>query len=105
MNELGLVKRSERVGLALILSTGVILMKGKSPEAAADIALDYMKTRVGGLGGIIVISCSGDWAARFSTKQMAWATVKDDRLQCGVHAGERDEQSAEEALSTMGSCV
>ncbi|XP_015276383.1 PREDICTED: isoaspartyl peptidase/L-asparaginase [Gekko japonicus] len=77
--------------------------QGKSPEAAADIALDYMKTRVGGLGGIIVISCSGDWAARFSTKQMAWATVKDDLLQCGVYPGERDEQSAGEALSTMGS--
>ncbi|XP_077163370.1 isoaspartyl peptidase/L-asparaginase [Paroedura picta] len=77
--------------------------QGKSPEDAADIALDYMKTRVGGLGGIIVISRSGDWAARFSTKQMAWATIKDDLLQCGIYAGERDEQSAEEALSALGS--
>ncbi|XP_060100601.1 LOW QUALITY PROTEIN: isoaspartyl peptidase/L-asparaginase-like [Heteronotia binoei] len=77
--------------------------QGKSPEAAADIALDYMKTRVGGLGGVIVLSRSGDWAARFSTKEMAWAAVKDDLLHCGIHPGESDEQSAEEALSTMGS--
>uniref|UniRef100_A0ACB8GEI8 Isoaspartyl peptidase/L-asparaginase n=2 Tax=Sphaerodactylus townsendi TaxID=933632 RepID=A0ACB8GEI8_9SAUR len=77
--------------------------QGKSPQDAADIALDFMKTRVGGLGGVIVISHSGDWAARFSTKEMAWATVKDDLLQCGIHPGERHEQSADEALSTMGS--
>lgn len=73
------------------------------PEDAADVALDYMKTRVGGLGGVIVISHSGDWAAKFSTKEMAWATVKDDLLQWGIHAGERDEQPTGEALSTMGS--
>ncbi|KAH0622080.1 hypothetical protein JD844_024036 [Phrynosoma platyrhinos] len=55
--------------------------QGKSPEDAADVALNYMKTRVGGLGGVIVVSSSGDWTARFSTKQMAWATIKDDQLQ------------------------
>lgn len=59
-----------------------------SPAEAADTALNYMKTRVGGLGGVIVVSNSGDWAARFSTKQMSWATVKDDQLQYGIYTGE-----------------
>ncbi|XP_061479084.1 isoaspartyl peptidase/L-asparaginase isoform X2 [Rhineura floridana] len=77
--------------------------QGKSPEDAADAALNCMKTRVGGLGGVIVISSSGDWAARFSTKQMSWATIKDDQLQCGIYDGERHTQSAEEALSSLGS--
>ncbi|XP_066465615.1 isoaspartyl peptidase/L-asparaginase [Tiliqua scincoides] len=77
--------------------------QGKKPQDAADAALNFMKTRVGGLGGVIVISSSGDWAARFSTKQMSWATVKDDELLCGVHAGERHRQSVEEAMSSMGS--
>ncbi|XP_072856100.1 isoaspartyl peptidase/L-asparaginase isoform X2 [Pogona vitticeps] len=76
---------------------------GKSPEDAADAALDCMKTRVGGLGGIIVISNSGDWAARFSTKQMSWATVKDDQVQCGIYVGEKHTQSVAKASSSTGS--
>ncbi|XP_042321173.1 isoaspartyl peptidase/L-asparaginase isoform X2 [Sceloporus undulatus] len=77
--------------------------QGKSPEDAADVALNYMKTRVGGLGGVIVVSSSGDWAARFSTKQMAWATVKDDQLQSGIFTGEKNTQSIKEAISSMES--
>ncbi|XP_075603566.1 isoaspartyl peptidase/L-asparaginase isoform X2 [Balearica regulorum gibbericeps] len=72
--------------------------QGMSPEMAADTALDYMKTRVGGLGGVIVVSNSGEWAARFSTKQMSWATVKDDQLHYGIYAGERDTKPVDEAL-------
>ncbi|XP_054677732.1 isoaspartyl peptidase/L-asparaginase isoform X2 [Grus americana] len=72
--------------------------QGMSPEMAADTALEYMKTRVGGLGGVIVVNNSGEWAARFSTKQMSWATVKDDQLHYGIYAGERDTKPVDEAL-------
>ncbi|NXE14216.1 ASGL1 asparaginase, partial [Lophotis ruficrista] len=72
--------------------------QGMSPEMAADTALDYMKTRVGGLGGVIVVNNSGEWAARFSTKQMSWATVKDDQLHYGIYAGERHTKPVDEAL-------
>lgn len=73
---------------------------GMSPEMAADTALDYMKTRVGGLGGVIVVSNSGEWAARFSTKEMSWATVKDDELHYGIYAGERHTKSVDEVLAS-----
>ncbi|XP_041266640.1 isoaspartyl peptidase/L-asparaginase isoform X2 [Onychostruthus taczanowskii] len=73
---------------------------GMSPEVAADTALDYMKTRVGGLGGVIVVNKAGEWAARFSTKQMSWAAVKDDKLHYGVYAGEKHIKSVEEALAS-----
>ncbi|XP_074751963.1 isoaspartyl peptidase/L-asparaginase isoform X3 [Athene noctua] len=73
---------------------------GMSPEMAADTALDYMKTRVGGLGGVIVVNNSGEWAARFSTKQMSWATVKDNQLHYGIYAGERHTKSVDEALAS-----
>ncbi|XP_064020236.1 isoaspartyl peptidase/L-asparaginase isoform X2 [Pogoniulus pusillus] len=73
---------------------------GMSPELAADTALDYMKTRVGGLGGVIVVSSSGEWAARFSTKQMPWATVKEDQLHYGIYAGESHTKSVDEALAS-----
>ncbi|XP_025072759.1 isoaspartyl peptidase/L-asparaginase isoform X3 [Alligator sinensis] len=75
---------------------------GMSPEEASDTALNCMKTRVGGLGGVIVVSNSGDWAARFSTKQMSWATVKDDQLYYGIYTGERLTKSFEEALTSEG---
>lgn len=74
--------------------------QGMSPEMAADTALDYMKARVGGLGGVIVVNNSGEWAARFSTKQMSWATVKDDQLHYGIYAGERHTKSVDEALAS-----
>ncbi|KFO87773.1 Isoaspartyl peptidase/L-asparaginase, partial [Buceros rhinoceros silvestris] len=75
--------------------------QGMSPEMAADTALDYMKTRVGGLGGVVVVNKSGEWAARFSTKQMAWATVKDEQLHYGISAGERHTISVNEALASQ----
>ncbi|NXA50568.1 ASGL1 asparaginase, partial [Nothocercus julius] len=74
--------------------------QGMSPEMAADAALDYMETRVGGRGGLIVVNRSGEWAARFSTKQMSWAAVKDDQLLYGIHAGERETKSLGEALAS-----
>ncbi|XP_078504158.1 isoaspartyl peptidase/L-asparaginase [Lissotriton helveticus] len=64
--------------------------QGMSSEDASDTALNYMKTRVDGFGGVIVVNNSGDWAARFSTNQMSWAAVKDDVLQCGVYLGENE---------------
>ncbi|XP_074717941.1 isoaspartyl peptidase/L-asparaginase isoform X1 [Strix uralensis] len=76
--------------------------QGMSPEMAADTSLDYMKTRVGGLGGVIVVDNSGEWAARFSTKQMSWATVKDDQVHYGIYAGERHTKSVDEALASEG---
>ncbi|XP_053315506.1 isoaspartyl peptidase/L-asparaginase [Spea bombifrons] len=64
--------------------------QGMSPEEAAEAGLKYMKTRVNGLGGVIVVNSSGDWTAKFSTKQMTWAAVQDDQLQVGVYHGEKD---------------
>uniref|UniRef100_A0A8C5W9Z0 Isoaspartyl peptidase/L-asparaginase n=1 Tax=Leptobrachium leishanense TaxID=445787 RepID=A0A8C5W9Z0_9ANUR len=49
--------------------------QGKSPKDAADQALDYMKNRVHGRGGLIVVSKTGEWSASFTTKRMAWAGI------------------------------
>ncbi|MGH0172478.1 UNVERIFIED_CONTAM: hypothetical protein FKN15_069612, partial [Acipenser sinensis] len=62
--------------------------QGMSPEKAADTALEYMKTRVRGIGGVVVVNSSGDWAARFTSDQMAWAAVKNDQLHYGLYKGE-----------------
>ncbi|XP_066535602.1 isoaspartyl peptidase/L-asparaginase [Hoplias malabaricus] len=62
--------------------------QGKSPEEASDLALDYMKERVQGLGGVVVVDPKGTWAARFSSLQMAWAAAQQDQLHYGLYHGE-----------------
>ncbi|XP_030410067.1 isoaspartyl peptidase/L-asparaginase-like [Gopherus evgoodei] len=61
---------------------------GKTPEEAADSALHYMEKRVHGRGGVIVVSKTGEWTARFTTKQMAWAGIKEGVLMYGLNPGE-----------------
>lgn len=69
------------------------LLSGQSAEAASDSALAYMKSRVQGLGGVVVVDPQGHWGARFSTAQMSWAAVQDDILHYGVYAGEHLTQN------------
>ncbi|XP_074087405.1 isoaspartyl peptidase/L-asparaginase isoform X2 [Macrotis lagotis] len=63
------------------------LEQGKSPQEAADAALFYMKSRVKGLGGVIVVDKTGDWAARWTSVSMPWASAKEDKLQFGIFPG------------------
>ncbi|XP_016279062.1 isoaspartyl peptidase/L-asparaginase [Monodelphis domestica] len=63
------------------------LEQGKNPQEAADAALCYMKTRVKGLGGLILIDRSGEWAARWTSISMPWAAVKEEKLQYGIIPG------------------
>lgn len=69
------------------------LFSGQSVEAASDSALAYMKSRVGGLGGVVTVDPQGHWAARFSSDQMSWAAVQEDTLHYGVCDGEHLTQN------------
>ncbi|XP_052006564.1 isoaspartyl peptidase/L-asparaginase [Xyrauchen texanus] len=70
--------------------------QGKSPQEASDLALAYMKERVEGLGGVVVVDPKGTWAARFSSLQMAWAAVQQDQLHYGLYHGEDFIESVQE---------
>ncbi|XP_029927315.1 isoaspartyl peptidase/L-asparaginase [Myripristis murdjan] len=70
--------------------------QGQSAEAASDSGLAYMKSRVGGLGGVVTVDPQGRWAARFSSRQMSWAAAQKDTLHYGVAAGEHFTQSIDE---------
>ncbi|XP_018421635.1 PREDICTED: isoaspartyl peptidase/L-asparaginase isoform X1 [Nanorana parkeri] len=64
--------------------------QGMSLEEASDAGLNFMKTRVDGIGGVIAVNSAGEWTAKFSTKQMSWAAVKDENLHCGIYLGENE---------------
>ncbi|XP_026878770.2 isoaspartyl peptidase/L-asparaginase isoform X1 [Electrophorus electricus] len=62
--------------------------QGKSPEEASDEALAYMKERVHGLGGVVVVDPKGVWSAHFSSLQMSWAAAQQEQLHYGLYHGE-----------------
>ncbi|KAM7385076.1 hypothetical protein PAMP_001174 [Pampus punctatissimus] len=66
--------------------------QGQSAEAASDLGLAYMKSRVGGLGGVVTVDPQGHWAARFSSQQMSWAAAQGDTLHYGLYTGEHCTQ-------------
>jgi beta-aspartyl-peptidase (threonine type) len=53
---------------------------GNLPEWAAAEAIDYLKTRVNGHGGIILLDAQGRFGIFHNTPRMAWAfkTVKEE---------------------------
>lgn len=57
---------------------------GCSPEEACRKSLEYMKNKVSGYGGVIMISSDGYTAKAFSTKRMAWASVDKTGI---LHSG------------------
>ncbi|XP_068597779.1 isoaspartyl peptidase/L-asparaginase [Brachionichthys hirsutus] len=66
--------------------------QGQSAEAASDLGLAYMASRVAGLGGVVTVDPQGRWAARFNTKHMAWAAAQGGTLHHGLEAGEHFTQ-------------
>jgi len=67
-------------------------------EAASDLGLAYMESRVGGLGGVVTVDPQGHWAARFSSPQMVWAAAQKDTLHYGLRTGEDFTQSIDDPL-------
>ncbi|CAH2248795.1 isoaspartyl peptidase L-asparaginase-like [Pelobates cultripes] len=72
--------------------------QGKSPRDASDQALDYMKNKVHGRGGLIAVSKTGEWAARFTTQRMAWAGIDGEMLYYGLNPGEQFQESLHNAI-------
>uniref|UniRef100_A0A8C0M7R9 Isoaspartyl peptidase/L-asparaginase n=1 Tax=Canis lupus familiaris TaxID=9615 RepID=A0A8C0M7R9_CANLF len=58
--------------------------QGKTLEEAADMSLGYMKSKLKGLGGVILVSKAGDWAVRWTSASMPWAAAKDGKLHSGI---------------------
>jgi len=60
------------------------LKQGLSPQEAAEISLQEMKSRVNGNGGLIILDNQGNVGFHFTTEKMVWAYIKDDKLISGI---------------------
>jgi beta-aspartyl-peptidase (threonine type) len=61
-----------------------LLQAGLSAQEAAREALRHMDARVGGRGGVIVVTKSGDLGVSFTTDRMAWASISDGVMRSGI---------------------
>ncbi|XP_012580607.1 PREDICTED: isoaspartyl peptidase/L-asparaginase [Condylura cristata] len=59
--------------------------QGKTAEEAADVSLGFMKSKLKGLGGVILVDKAGNWAVKWTSDAMPWAAAKDGKLHCGVN--------------------
>ncbi|XP_004413856.1 PREDICTED: isoaspartyl peptidase/L-asparaginase, partial [Odobenus rosmarus divergens] len=62
--------------------------QGKTLEEAASMSLGYMKSKLKGLGGVILVSKAGDWAVKWTSTSMPWAAAKNGKLHSGIDLNE-----------------
>ncbi len=57
---------------------------GNLPEWAAQEAMNYLKQRLNGHGGIIVLSAAGQFGIAHNTPRMAWALKTSNKEETGI---------------------
>ncbi|MGA8937863.1 MAG: isoaspartyl peptidase/L-asparaginase, partial [Acidobacteriaceae bacterium] len=57
---------------------------GSTPQAAATAAIDYLYSRLGGHGGIILLGPDGQIGIAHNTPRMAWGVVTTQGQQLGI---------------------
>ena len=72
--------------MKLVLSkwTAERVEAGLTPQGAAERALQYMKARLNGHGGMIIVDTQGRTGIAHNTPRMAWALVNDQRASSGI---------------------
>jgi L-asparaginase / beta-aspartyl-peptidase len=62
---------------------------GNLPEWAAQEAMNYLKQRLNGHGGIIVLNAQGQFGIAHNTPRMAWACKTAKKEEAGIERGAR----------------
>ncbi len=72
--------------MKLVLSkwTADRVEQGSAPQEAAQRALYYLKSRLNGHGGVILVDCKGRLGIAHNTPRMAWAMVSQDSTSSGI---------------------
>jgi beta-aspartyl-peptidase (threonine type) len=70
--------------LVLAKWTADRIAAGNLPEWSAQEAMNYLKQRVNGHGGIIVLNCDGHIGISHNTPRMAWAYKTVKKQESGI---------------------
>jgi len=72
--------------MKLVLSkwTADRVEEGLTPQESAERALTYLKQRLNGHGGIIIVDSQGRYGLAHNTPRMAWGVTTDDRRASGI---------------------
>jgi L-asparaginase / beta-aspartyl-peptidase len=73
--------------LVLAKWTADRVMAGNLPEWAAQEAINYLKQRLNGHGGIIVLNALGQFGIAHNTPRMAWAIKTVKKEEAGIERG------------------
>jgi beta-aspartyl-peptidase (threonine type) len=73
--------------LVLAKWTADRVLAGNLPEWAAQEAMNYLKQRLDGHGGIIVLDALGKFGIAHNTPRMAWAYKTEQKEEAGVERG------------------
>jgi L-asparaginase / beta-aspartyl-peptidase len=73
--------------LVLAKWTADRVLAGNLPEWAAQEAMNYLKQRLNGHGGIIVLNAQGQFGIAHNTPRMAWACKTTQKEEVGVERG------------------
>jgi len=57
---------------------------GSLPEWVASEAMNYLKQRLNGHGGIILLDAQGRYGIAHNTPRMAWAIRTTEKLETGI---------------------
>ena len=66
--------------------------KSESAQEGTENACKAMTDRLEGTGGAITIGKNGDVGVYFTSKRMAWAFQRDNRLHYGIEHGQHEEE-------------
>jgi len=70
--------------LVLAKWTADRVLAGNQPEWAAQEAMNYLKQRLNGHGGIIVLNAAGQFGIAHNTPRMAWALKTSHKEESGI---------------------
>ncbi len=73
--------------LVLAKWTADRVLAGNLPEWAAQEAMNYLKQRLDGHGGIIVLNAQGQMGIAHNTPRMAWACKTINKEEAGIERG------------------
>jgi beta-aspartyl-peptidase (threonine type) len=74
--------------LVLAKWTADRIVAGNLPEWAAKEAMNYLKQRLNGYGGIIVLNAQGQVGIAHNTPRMAWGWKTGEKEEAGIERGD-----------------